>query len=72
MSRPKRESWRLAAQDLDLVAQHCDLDILGMLAPQASGQGAEEATGDRVEEGQGHRRIVHDLGLAAQRTRPGF
>ncbi len=48
----------LAAQDLELVAEHGDLDVLGVLASQASKQHAEESARHQVEEQQGHRRII--------------
>jgi hypothetical protein len=62
-------SLHLAAQHVELVAQHHDLDILGMLASQASKQHADESARHKVEEGQGHRRIIPDPFLAAQRNR---
>jgi len=65
-----RFTWR--AQHGELVAEHDDLDILGMLTSQASKQHADEPARHKVEEGRGHRRIIPDSVLAARRTRPGF
>jgi hypothetical protein len=48
----------LAVQHVELVAEHGDLDILGVLASRASEQHAEEPARHEVEEGQGHRRII--------------
>jgi hypothetical protein len=50
----------LAAQHLKLVAQDGDLDVLGVLAAEASGQHADQPACHEVEEGQGHRPIVPD------------
>ena len=51
-------SLHLAAQHGELVAEHGDLDVLGVLASQASKQHAEESACREVEERQGHRRII--------------
>src|SRR6266487_6242716 len=51
-------SLDLAAQHLELVAEHRDLDVLGMLAAEASKQHADESACHEVEEGQGHRQII--------------
>ncbi len=51
-------AFDLAAQHIELVAQDRDLDILGMLAAEASKEHADEPPGPEVEEGQGHRRII--------------
>jgi hypothetical protein len=48
----------LTAQHLKLLAEHGDLDVLGVLASEASEQHADEAACHEVEEGQGHRRII--------------
>jgi hypothetical protein len=48
----------LAVQHVELVAEHGDLDILGVLASRASEQHAEEPARHEVEERQGHRRII--------------
>jgi len=48
----------LAAQHLELVAQHRDLDVFGVLAAEAANQHAHESACHEVEEGQGHRRII--------------
>jgi hypothetical protein len=42
----------LAAQHGKLVAEHGDLDVLGVLASQASKQHAEESACREVEEGR--------------------
>jgi hypothetical protein len=54
------ERWPLdlAAQHLKLMAEDGDLDVLGVLASEASTQHADEAACHEVEEGQGHRRII--------------
>ena len=44
-------SLDLAAQHLELVAEHRDLDVLGMLAAEASKQHADESACHKVEEG---------------------
>ncbi len=44
-------SLHLAAQHLELVAQDGDLDILGVLAVEASKQDADESADHEVEEG---------------------
>jgi hypothetical protein len=62
----------LTAQHVEPVAEHGDLDVLGLLASQASKQHTEESAGHEVEERQGHWRIIPCPVLAAQRTRPGF
>jgi hypothetical protein len=46
------------AQHVELVAEHRDLDVLGMLAAEASKQHADESACHEVEEGQGHRQII--------------
>jgi len=55
---PELGSLDLAAQHLELVAQHRDLDVFGVLALEASKQHANKPTGHKVQEGQGHRRII--------------
>jgi hypothetical protein len=40
----------LAAQHLELVAEHGDLDVLGVLASEASKQHAEQPARHEVEE----------------------
>ncbi len=65
-------SLDLAAQHLELVAEHRDLDVLGVLASHAFEQHAEGSARHEVEEGQGYRRIILDPVLAAQPIRPGF
>jgi hypothetical protein len=62
----------LAPQHVELVAQHHDLDILGMLALHAPEQHTDESACHEVEKGQGHRPIIPCPILAAQRIRPGF
>jgi hypothetical protein len=54
----ERGSLDLAVQHTELVAEHGDLDVLGVLASEASEQHADEAACHEVEEGQGHRRII--------------
>ena len=61
-------SLDLAAQHTELVAQDGDLDVLGVLAAEASEQYANEPARHEVEEGQGHRPIVPYRILAALRT----
>jgi hypothetical protein len=56
----------LAAQYLELLAEHGDLDVLGVLPSQAPEQHADESAGHEVK-GQGHRRIIAWPILAAQR-----
>jgi hypothetical protein len=51
-------SLDLAAQHVELVAEHGDLDVLGVLASEAPKQHADESAYHDVEEGQGHRRIT--------------
>ncbi len=51
-------SLDLAAQHTELVAQHRDLDVLGVLALEAPEQHTHESPRHEVEEGQGHRRIM--------------
>jgi hypothetical protein len=53
-------SFDLAAQHGELLAEHGDLDVLGVLASEASEQHADEAACHEVEveERQGHRRII--------------
>jgi hypothetical protein len=65
-------SLHLAAQHAELVAQDGDLDVFGVLALEASEQHADESACHEVEEGQGHRPIVPEPVLAAQRARPSF
>jgi TIR domain len=48
----------LAVRHLELVAEHRDLDVLGVLASQAPKQHANEPARHEVEEGQSHRRII--------------
>ncbi len=48
----------LAAQHLELVAQHRDLDVLGALASEAPEQHTDESPRHEVEKGQGHRQIM--------------
>jgi hypothetical protein len=48
----------LAAQHLELVAEHGDLDVLGVLASQAPKHHASNPARHEVEEGQDHRRII--------------
>jgi hypothetical protein len=51
-------AFDLAAQHLELVAEDRDLDVLAVLASEASKQHADELAGHEVGEGQGHRRII--------------
>src|SRR4029453_11428972 len=51
-------SLHLAAEHLELVAEHGDLDVFGVLASWASEQHAGEPARHDVEERQGHRRII--------------
>jgi hypothetical protein len=51
-------SLDLAAQHTELAAQDGDLDVLGVLASEASKQHADESACHEVEEGQGRRRII--------------
>ncbi len=55
-------SLDLAAQHVELVAEHDDLDVFGVLAAEASKQHADEPACHEVEEGQSHRPIVSDAG----------
>jgi hypothetical protein len=50
----------LAAQDLKLAAQDGELDVLGMLALDASEEHADKPACREVKEGQGHRPIAPD------------
>jgi hypothetical protein len=50
----------LAAQHSKLVAEHGDLDVLGVRAAKASEQHADKPACHEVEKGQGHRPIVPD------------
>jgi hypothetical protein len=54
----ERRSLDLAAQHVELVAEHGDLDVFGVLASEAPKQHADEAACHEIEEGQGHRRII--------------
>jgi hypothetical protein len=54
------------------MAEHGDLDVLGVLALEASKQHTDEPARHEVEEGQGHRRIIACPIIAAQRARPSF
>ncbi len=62
----------LAAQHLELVAENGDLDVLGLLAAQASQQHADKQACHEVEEGQGHRPIVSDPDHRCSAHRPRF
>jgi hypothetical protein len=55
-----------------LVAQHGDLDVLGVLALETPKRHAEKPTRHEVKKGQGHPPIIPCPVLAAQRTRPSF
>ncbi len=54
----KLGSLHLAAQHLELVAQDGNLDVLGVLAVEASQQHADEPARHEIEEGQGHQQII--------------
>jgi hypothetical protein len=63
-------SLDLAAQHLELVAEHGDLDVLGLLDAQASQQHADKPACHEVEEGQGHRPGVPDRRGSGHADRP--
>ncbi len=58
VGRSELGSLDLPAEHGELVAQDGDLDVLGVLAAEASEQHADESARHEVDEGQCHRPIV--------------
>jgi hypothetical protein len=58
VGRAELGSLDLVAQHLDLMTEHGDLDIFGVLATEASERHADEPACHEVEEGQSHRRVI--------------
>jgi hypothetical protein len=54
INRPEFRPHDLSAQDLELVAQHQQLDVFHMQAPTATNKRAEQSPQSEVEEGESH------------------
>ena len=54
ISRAKRRPRDLAAQDLELVAQHQQLDVLHVQTAAVTNKRAEQSPHGEVEEREGH------------------
>jgi hypothetical protein len=54
INHPELRSHDLPAQDLELVAQHQQLDVFHMQTPTATHKRAEQSPHYEIEEGKGH------------------
>ncbi len=54
INHPELRPHDLPAQDLELVAQHQQLDVFHMQTPTATHKRAEQSPHHEIEEGKGH------------------